>query len=260
MSEQLALHQVVDPQHGNMVASEFEHPMGWTARSNMVWNFQNMSLPAVAYAQTFNPSGFEAVEFFPVEMFFWLEPHYNFYDEGQVVQGQAFLPPMEAAEAMQHWVIPKYRGNRPGLRVVGTAHVPKLAERSGLSLNGGTTEDICVKVEYPHSGKLVEEELYGAKVVQNVPYYGPQGMTLQINWGFVRLFSFKAEKGALDAQRELFWTIAGSLRTNPDWDQLYVSVLQQLKIQFDRHIDTSHSQIQTATLEIEIVDAPGPGA
>jgi hypothetical protein len=35
------LHQVLDPQHGGVVASAFEYPAGWEARSRVTWNFQN---------------------------------------------------------------------------------------------------------------------------------------------------------------------------------------------------------------------------
>lgn len=241
----LALHQVIDRQHNNVVSSVFGHPADWKAQSELVWNFQNLSFPVTARALTFNPSGLEAVEFFPGELFFWLEPHYNFYQPGQIVQGQAFLPPMSAADAMARWVIPRHRGNRPGLRVVGGGPAAQLAQRIGLQPSA-PAEEVCVKVEYPDNGKVVEEELYGVKVAQNVPYYGPQGMTMQINWGFERLFSFRAEKGALERQRETFWAIASSVKVNPLWAQLYARILQDLKAQFDQYIAAGYSQIHAA--------------
>lgn len=243
---QLVLHQVIDRQHGNVVAWVFEHPADWQARSHVAWSFEHPSLPVISYAAAFNPAGLEAVEFFPVEMFFWVEPSYGFYQPGQIVQGQAALPPMPAADALARWVIPRYRGQRPGLRIAGIDRVPPLGPRIGFNPPGGSGEDVCARLEYPENGRTVEEELYGVKISVNVPYYGPQGAMMQTNWGFARLFSFRAEKGALDGRRELFWRIAGSARANPLWEQLYGQILQKLKAEFDQYLQAGYSQIQAA--------------
>lgn len=240
------LHQLTDPQHGGMVASAFEYPLGWQAQSNVVWNFQNVSLPVIAYARAFNPAGAEHFEFLPMEYFFWIAEGAFFYQQGQNVFGQFFLPPMPAADAMIRWVVPRYRGNRPDLKILGASPVPQLAQRIGLGAFAASSEDVCVKLEHSENGRLLEEEIYGVKFAQNVPYYGPQGMTMQVNWGFARLFSFRAEKGTLDRHRETFWRIAGSVRMNPLWEQLYAQILQQLKTQFDQYIQAGYSQIQAA--------------
>ena len=65
-------------------------------------------------------------------------------------------------------------------------------------------------------------------------------------WGFARIFCFRAEAGALDALRETFWHVAGSVKMNPLWERLYAQVLQQLKAQFDQYIQAGYSQIQAA--------------
>jgi len=240
----MKLHQVIDQKHNSVVASVFEHPADWKAQSEVIWNFQNLTMPAIARALVSNPAGLEAVEFFPGELFFWVEPNYGYYQPGQVIQGVACLPPMKAVEAMTNWVIPKHR-RRPGVRVVGGGVVPQLAQKIGLRPTE-PTEDVCVKLEYPENGRLMEEELYGVKTAQNVPYHGPQGMMMQTNWGFERLFSFRAEKGALEAHRDTFWAIASSLKINPLWYQLYAKILHELKAQFDQYIAAGYSQIQAA--------------
>lgn len=253
--QQFILHQLIDHQHQGVVASVFEYPSSWQARSHVAWNLQHVSLPVIAYAQAFNPHGTEAFEFLPVEYFFWINEGYGFYQQGQNYLGQVCLPPMSAADAMTRWVVPKYRGNRPDLKIVGVSFVPQLAQRINLKLGGATTEDVCVKLTYTEQGRLFEEELYGLKFAQNAPYYGPQGMMMQINWGFARLFSFRAEAGALDARRETFWRIAGSVKLNPLWEQLYTQILQQLKMQFDQYIQAGYSQIQAAAQISQTISA-----
>ena len=60
------------------------------------------------------------------------------------------------------------------------------------------------------------------------------------------LFAFRTAKCQLDNYRETFWRIAGSVRVNPLWEQLYNQVLQQLQIQFNNYIQAGYNQIQAA--------------
>ncbi len=240
------LHQVIDRQHNGVVVSVFEYPAGWEARSDVIWNFQNATVPVTAFAQAYNPAGTEAIGLLAPEIYFWLNEGVGFYMPGQEVQGTVFLMPMPAADALAQWVVPKYRGNRQGLRIVGGGPVPQLAQRLGVNLGGAHTEDAYVRLEYTESGRLFEEEFYGMKVSQDVPYNGPQGMWLQTNWGFIRLLSFRAEHGALDAARETFWHIAGSVKVNPRWEQIYAQVSQQLQANFDRQIEAGYANIRAA--------------
>jgi hypothetical protein len=244
--QQFTLHQLIDRQHNGVVASVFEYPAAWQARSDVSWNFYNYNRPLTAFAQTFNPKGTEAVEFFTVEQFFWINEGIGYFMPGQDSYGTPFLMPMPAADALAQWVIPKYRSNRPGLRVVGSSPAPQLAQRLHLNLGGAQTEDVCVRVEYTEHGRLFEEEFYGMKFSQDVPYYGPQGMTIQTNWGFAPLFSFRAEKGALNAARETFWHIAGSVKVNPRWEQIYAQVLQQIQMLFNQQLQAGYANIQAA--------------
>jgi hypothetical protein len=69
---------------------------------------------------------------------------------------------------------------------------------------------------------------------------------MQTNWGFIRLFSFRAARGSLDTHRALFQRMAASLRLNPRWEQLYQQVMQQLQARFDQFIQMGYAQIQAA--------------
>jgi hypothetical protein len=92
---QFALHHIVDPQHQGMVVTTFEHPHDWPARSVVVWNFQDATLPVQIYASTFSPDGTEAVEFLPTEACFWLTPDLQPVP-WQRSLGATCLPPMGA--------------------------------------------------------------------------------------------------------------------------------------------------------------------
>ena len=241
----LALHQILDPQHRNVVACVFGYPSTWQANSQMGWNFQDINMPVKAHALTYNPQGAECVEFLPSEMFFWLAEGVYFYQQGQSVMGFAFMQPMSAVDALKNLVVPKFRGKSPGLRLIRGGNIPILA-RLGSHQQSARGEEAYVALEYSLNGRPVEEEIYGIKVQQDIPYYGPQGMMVQVNWGFHSLFSFRAEKGQLDSKRELFWQIAASLKVNPPWEKLLTQIMQQLQEQFNQAIAIGYSQIEAA--------------
>ncbi|TRV02699.1 MAG: zinc ribbon domain-containing protein [Microcystis wesenbergii Mw_QC_B_20070930_S4] len=258
--KQFALHQVIDTQHDGVVALVFEHPVGWRATSYLVWNFQNVSFPVCSFAKVV-PSGLldrlkphsASLSFwFPGPLFFWVEPNYGLCQQGQNILGAVYLQPMSAVDAMTRWVVPNYSYVNKllipnTLKIVSVVPIPQLAQRIGMDLKGLTSEDVCLKIEYEQlGGQTFEEEIYGIKFTQNLPYYGPMGMTMQINWGFARLFSFQAEKGSLDAEKETFWRIACSVKPNPLWEQLYAQILQELQMQFNQYIQMGYSQIQDA--------------
>jgi hypothetical protein len=242
----MVLHQVIDRRHNGVVAWAFQHPPGWQARSDVVWNLEHMSFPVISFAQAFNPQGAELVEVLPSESFCWLEPDYGMYPQGQNVLGQISLPPMPAVDALVRWVIPRYRGNRGDFRIVEAGPMPGLVEQLGVDLKGVPGEGARARVEYTENGTPVEEEFYGISVLQRVPYHGPMGTMIQINWGFARLFTFRAARGELEARRELFWRIVRSGKVNPLWEQLCAQVMQQLQEQFNQYIQMGYSQIQAA--------------
>jgi hypothetical protein len=240
------LHQVIDAQHQGAVVCVFEHPATWRARSSATWRLEDVSFPFTAAAQAFNPAGPQRFELLPQESFCWVQPDYGLFRPGQKTLGQTYLAPMSAADALVRWVIPKYRGGAEGLGVVDVKPLPGLADRLRVDLLGMAGEGVAVRVQYTEAGRALEEEFFGVRLSQDVPYYGPQGLSIQTNWGFVRLFSCRAGRGSLDAEGGLFWRIASSLTMNPRWEQLHAQVLQQLQAQFNQYIQMGYSQIQAA--------------
>jgi hypothetical protein len=242
----LVLHQILDRVHGSVVAAVFEHPAGWAAQSQVGWNFQNVSLPVLVFARAAAPGGLESFEMLPVESFVWLEPNYGMLQPGSNHLGQICMAPQKAADAMSRWVIPKYRGRCPGVRILSTAPAPELARLVPPQPGQAPPEGVCTVIDYTDNGQPVEEAFFGLKIGNQIPYSGPQGMTLQTNWGFLKLFAYRAAKGQLVPQRDRFWRMATSLRINPLWDQLCGQINQQLQAQFQAYIQAGYSQIQAA--------------
>jgi hypothetical protein len=238
---QFAQHRVADQQHQGLVVYAFAHPHEWQARSQVVWNFQHTSLPVAVYAAAWNPQGMESFEFLPVEAFFWLEPNYGFVAVGQNSKGLTCMQPLSAADAMMQLIIPKYRGNRQNLHVTGVQQIPNLPQiLNAPELQQGPTQGVLVRVEYEEQGRAFEEEFCGVLSWNQAQ----GGASVQTNWGFARLFCFRAARGRLDAMRQTFWQIAGSVQPNPQWLQIYEQVTQQLNGQFQQHTQAMADKLE----------------
>ncbi len=206
----------------------------------------HISAPMSSVALTWDPNGAAAVSFLPQANLFWMEPNYGFNAVGQNVMGQIAMPPQSAVETMMRWVVQPLRGQNPGLRMLRSGPA-QVASRIGLALTAAAQfEEICVVVEYQENGVMMEEEFYGVRFQNQVPDYGPMGVIMQINWGILRPFSFRALKGQMEAQRPLFWRIAGSVKANPAWEKLLADIQQQIAFQFNQFIQAGYSQIQAA--------------
>ena len=232
---QFVPHRVIDQHHQGMVVSTFEYPQGWQAQSQVVWNFQDTSFPVTASATVYNPRGTEAVEFIPTEACFWIEPPI-IYTPGQRWRGLTCLRPMGALDALMQYIIPKYRGNRQNLRVVAAQPVPNMARMLRHEwLLSVPNEGVMARLEYEENGRQFEEDFFAC-----VFWHPPNGE--QLNWGFPRLFAFRAERGQLDAARETLWRVATSLESNPQWDQLFKQIMSQLHNQFMSQVAVNDAQ------------------
>ena len=248
------LHQVVDRQQGGMVAAAFEHPAGWQAQSQVVWNYQHMNFPLTSAATVHDPNGPDACDFLPAEAFFWLEPGYGLYRPGAFLMGQTCLKPIPALDAMRSWVIPKHRGRAPGLVVRNLLPLSGLPEMLGIDAGSDRIEAVRADLEYDGPAGRVEEAWFGVARWQRVPYHGPMGTMIQTNWGFEHLFCFRSALGGLsDAKR--FFRIVTSRRINPAWEQVCARVLAQIQQQFNQMIAAGYSQIQAAGMLSRTISA-----
>lgn len=211
-------YQLIDERHGLAVYA-FAHPAGWRAAGKVMWNMEHTNVPAQVYAVAFNPQGVESFEFLPMQAFYWMES--DTVAVGQNRHGLVRMQPRAAHDAMLQLVIPHFRGDRQGLRIVGAHPVANLWQATNDPPPQNQAQCVVARVEYVEQGRPVEEEFYG--VCEWVPATGGA-----LNWGFGRLFCFRAERGQLERLRPTFWQIAGSLRLNPQWTQLCNQVAQQL--------------------------------
>lgn len=222
-----------DPQAG-MEAFRLLIPKSWQAQGSIVWAAKP-ALPAQSNFRFFNPSGTEEFDIFPTQDYFWTDNQVFLYANppGSLRFGTVVAQPISLHSAFTTVIIPKFRGNINGLRIVEEKEVPELAELA----KGPATEGVSasaeagkIRIEYQEGGKQMEEEMYTAvsQFIVYLPgsYFSPD---YSINYWYIDyIFSFKAAKGKLDANTKLFQTMIYSTQLNPKWFAKVANVKEQL--------------------------------
>jgi len=211
-------------------------PAGWEVEGGVQWRLDNPAFPAYGAVRVRNPKGTEEFEVFPNLPFFWTNNPMVMTTNppGTKYFGNVVRPPVGAEQALRQIVLPAFRGGVGEVRVVDAKAVPELAkmarEAHGPAQPGVnvSTDAARVRVEYEASGRKTEEEIYG--VVQTLAFSmnSFQGAIVNQNWWVDYLFSFKAEKGKLDASAGVLQTVAFSFRINRDWYNRYVQLVEML--------------------------------
>src|SRR5262249_20836687 len=151
------------------------------------------------------------VEYFPVELFYWLDPVQSPVPIGSRSLGMIHRPHIDLRTAMQQFVLAPYRGKESGLQVVGSRQVTGLQETFGLAPSAG--EAMAVRIRYRHADKTADEDFYAMLGSGNqIPYTGPQGTWYESHRPLVLVHSVGATDGKLDKLYPLLGFIAKSLR------------------------------------------------
>lgn len=227
--------QCVDQQGIGIEACRMLIPVDWVFEGGVQWLLNNPGMPAVLAFRARNQANTEAFEVFPNISFYWTNNpmvHMTF-PIGALYFGNEVRPPMGAQQMLREIVLPRYRGNAPGLQIVREEHLPDLAQQVGASAQstpGAMTsaDGARVRVRYSTGAQRAEEEIYGVVEVTHVSMPAMFGSVEHIYWMADYLFSFRAPEGALDGLAELFWTITRSFRLNPQWYSRYLQVSQYL--------------------------------
>lgn len=227
--------QCVDQQGIGIEAFRMFIPTDWVFEGGVHWLLNNPGMPAVIACRARNAANTEAFEVFPNLSFYWTNnPMVQItIPVGGLYFGSEVRPPMGAQQMLRDIVLPRYRGNVPGLQIVQEEHLPDLARQVGAGAQAGpgvatSADGARVRVRYSTGAQATEEEIYGVVEVTHVSMPAMFGMVEHIYWLADYLFSFRAPEGALDRMAEVFWIIARSFRLNPQWYGRYMQVSQYL--------------------------------
>ncbi len=111
--------------------------------------------------------------------------------------------------------------------------MPELARQLGVEMQSypGVTTSVDggkVNIEYRRDGRLMEESIYAVVESFTYSFQTRYGAVSNMNWMGEYLFSFKAEKGKLDASSKVFQTMVNSFRMNPQWFNKYSQLTEYL--------------------------------
>lgn len=242
---QFRRHDIIDQQQGNLVMCSMMVPVDWKVTSNVKWTYGDVSHPVRISARAEAPDGSAWVEYFPIEIFYWLQPVTAPVKVGGRALGMIHKPNITLDDAMNRFVIAPYRGKMPGLQIMGSRPVNGLPEAFRSPQFQG--QAIGVRLRYTVNGQPAEEDIYGLLGSGNqIPYTGPQGTWYENHRPLVFVHALGATNGNLDRMYGMLGYIATSARIDPVWEQHRQQVMQYLSAEFNRMIAKGYAQIQAA--------------
>lgn len=236
--------RTIDDRQLGMPYVAIQVPQGWNVTSDMRWQYPDVSNPLTISAQISDPAKPESVLFFPKAACYWLQGAAVRNRPGSRALGQMNVAPMQPTEAIRQAVLKIYRANVPGLQVVGVRELPGLATM--LKMDPSQYHGVGLKVSYPENGVTMEEEFYALYYYVPLGYDGPQGHTVELDWGLDFVHSFKAPQGTLDQHRDLFAYVVHSVRVNPAWMARAQQIRKAIGDQFNRNLAQGYASIQAA--------------
>jgi len=234
---------VVDRQQGGLAVGILAVPDGWTAASNVRWNYADSSWPFQWSSRIAAPDGSAWLEIFPAECFYWLEPADRSTRVGAKSLGMIHRPGIGAKDAMT-WLIARHRGGARNLHVVGFRPIPNLAAALGKPAFPG--DSVAARVRYEKDGHPVDEEFFLVLGANRIPYHGPQGTSYENHRILAYAHSMGARDGRLDALHPLLGFVVSSFRPDPVWEQRRAQVQGRLNEQFNRNLAAGYSRIAAA--------------
>ncbi len=222
---------VIDQQGTGTEAISMLVPVDWNVTGGVSWILDNPIMPATVSFRVINPQGTEVFELFPSFSLFWTNNQglLQLFPAGSKYFGSEVSPLVEPGEAFNKFILPRYRGDVTGLKLVNQQVTPDVGQSSSqqnplkTSIKGGQ-----MRVEYQKAGKSIEDQLYCKVEAVYIPIQGLGGTSTNTNWGVTNICSFSAEKGKLDASSKIFATISQSAKLNPQWFNKFNQVVAYL--------------------------------
>jgi hypothetical protein len=236
---------VVDKQQGGMVAGTFSVPQDWSAVSAVKWDMTAGNSPAQLSARMSAPDGSSWVEYFPTEVFDWVQPEYQRTRPGTRNFGMIYYPHINVETAMRKFVIERYRGKAQDLQIVGFRSIPNLATALGKPPVKG--DSLAARIRYTSAGHTIDEELFCILTADNpVASHSPVGTGYEHHRVLGYVHSMGAWDGKLDGLHPLLGFIAASFNPNPAWQATVAQVGQQIGDRFNRQLAKGYRQIAAA--------------
>jgi hypothetical protein len=238
--------EVADRTQGGLVGLRFAVPRDWKAGGRFDWNYSDLYSPLRVSTRAEAPDGSAWVETFPMELFYWMDPPWdgpNPTAPGSI--GGIHHRDIRLVEAMQRYVIARYRGRESNLQLLGIRPVSNLPQALGQPASPGN--GVCIRIRYQSGNDTADEEFYGfMSDIMTIPYTGPQGTMYEYHRALSLVHSVGARNRSLESMRPVLGLIASSFQTDKIWLQRYQAVIQQLNDAYQQALAQGYAQIQAA--------------
>ena len=235
--------EVADKDQGGLIAVRFAAPQDWKASGLLEWRYNDLYTPVRFSSRAESPDGSAWIETYPAELFFWLDPRWDNFKGGTV--GGIHQTNVTIQQAMQRYVIQRYRGKEKNLQILGYRPVSNLAKALNQPAISG--EGIDFRVRYESGGETVDEEFFGLMTPKvTIPYHGPQGTTYEYHRTLALVHSIGAKGGKLESVRPLLGYMARSFEVDKVWEKQRDVVIKQLNDAYNRNLAAGYAQIEAA--------------
>ena len=235
--------EVADKDQGGLIAVRFAAPQDWKANGLLEWHYNDLYTPVRFSSRAESPDGSAWIETYPAEVFFWLDPRWDNFQGGTV--GGIHHTNITVQQAMERYVIRRYRGKEKNLRILGYRPVSNLAQALNQPAISG--EGIDFRVRYESGGQTVDEEFFGLLTPKlTIPYHGPQGTTYEYHRTLTLVHSIGAKSGKLESVRPLLGYMAHSFEVDKVWEKQRDAAIKQLIDAYNRNLAAGYAQIEAA--------------
>ncbi len=184
----------------------FLAPRDWIKQGGVVWTG---GMAPAYYTELLirNPKGAEEFRLFPI--FLFAETPYPVLANGAEIRRYT-----GAASSIREILIPRCRPEIREGKVIAQESLLQIAQQAaerarGLGISGLRADSARMLIEYPLKDRGMEEMFYCVTM-------SGQGPNI-LNWVIDRAFSYRAEKGKLEAAFTVLGRIGGSLYEVPEW-------------------------------------------
>jgi hypothetical protein len=218
-------------------------PSDWQYEGGVQWILDNPGMPAVSQFRVWNPKGTEQFQVFPNQAFFWTDNSgtLQLFPVGSKYFGNEVRQLLNPVDALKQLVIPRFRADVQGLKIIKQEEISNVALPSGASSQSPlqtSTKAGKVRIEYTENGKVYEDEIYCIVEATYFPIEGMFSTNTNVIWGVNYVGSFRAEKGNLDGNAKIFQAISDSVTLNLKWFNTYIQVIEYLIKMQIQHIQS----------------------
>jgi hypothetical protein len=235
----------IDKQGTGLEAFSFLMPSDWAFEGGITWILDNPAMPSVSAFRVYDPKGKAEFEVFANHCNFWTTNMQllGMFPPGSKYFGSTVMKPVTAQKALRNLILSEHRGGYQDLRVTKDEDFPALPkalgagkQAQGYGSSGATGAKL--RVTYSRNSVPMEEEFFAVVESMTFPVQGMFSTTYNTIWYIDYIFSFKAEKGKLESNTQVFQTITSSLKVNPHWFAKYSNVIEYMAQQQIRQINS----------------------